>query len=135
MAYLLQQLANAVPLAALYAALAFGYAIAFGVTKRADITYGALFAFAGQMFVLFTDFGYTRLCLILPGSTCLWCAVIAAVYTLGTGFLVGRSVMLPLVAQIAQYGHRRLAWRDDRADGDGADRLQYARHLAAAVPE
>ncbi len=38
MAYLLQQLANAVPLAALYAALAFGYAVAFGVTKRADIT-------------------------------------------------------------------------------------------------
>jgi len=49
MAYLLQQLANAVPLAALYATLAFGYSIAFGVMKRADITYGALFAFAGQM--------------------------------------------------------------------------------------
>ena len=41
MAYLLQQLANAVPLCALYAALAFGYAIGFGVTRRADITYGA----------------------------------------------------------------------------------------------
>ncbi|MGO7924803.1 hypothetical protein ACC755_37920, partial [Rhizobium ruizarguesonis] len=38
MAYLLQQLANSVPLAALYAALAFGYAVAFGVTKRADIS-------------------------------------------------------------------------------------------------
>jgi len=48
MAYLLQQLANAVPLAALYAALAFGYAVAFGVTKRADITYGAIFAFRAR---------------------------------------------------------------------------------------
>jgi len=95
MAYLLQQLANAVPLAALYATLAFGYAIAFGVMKRADITYGALFAFAGQMLVLFTDVGYTRLYLILPAAFAFG-AVIAAGYTLGTSFLVGRAIMLPL---------------------------------------
>ena len=68
MAYLLQQLANAVPVAALYAALAFGYAIAFGVTKRADITYGAIFAFSGQILLLFTDLGYNRLWLILPAA-------------------------------------------------------------------
>jgi branched-chain amino acid transport system permease protein len=95
MAYLLQQLANAVPLAALYAALAFGYAIAFGVMKRADITYGALFAFAGQMLVLFTDVGYTRLILILPAALAFG-AAIAAFYTLGTSLLVGRAIMLPL---------------------------------------
>ncbi|AYG58670.1 branched-chain amino acid ABC transporter permease [Rhizobium jaguaris] len=95
MAYLLQQLANAVPLAALYAALAFGYAVAFGVMKRADITYGALFAFAGQMLVLFADVGYTRMFLILPAALAFG-AVIALAYTLGSSFLIGRSIMLPL---------------------------------------
>ncbi|MGZ9724471.1 branched-chain amino acid ABC transporter permease [Rhizobium miluonense] len=95
MAYLLQQLANAVPLAALYAALAFGYSIAFGVMKRADITYGALFAFAGQMLVLFTDVGYTRMYLILPAAFTFG-TVVAVGYTLGTSFLVGRAIMLPL---------------------------------------
>jgi branched-chain amino acid transport system permease protein len=96
MAYLLQQLANAVPLAALYAALAFGYAIAFGVTKRADITYGALFAFAGQLLLLFSDVGYNRLILILPAALAFGAAV-AFVYTLGAGIFIGRVVMQPLV--------------------------------------
>lgn len=68
MAYLLQQLANAVPLAALYAALAFGYAVAFGVTKRADITYGAIFAFAGQILLLFTELAFNRFWLVLPAA-------------------------------------------------------------------
>lgn len=68
MAYFLQQIANAVPVAALYAALAFGYAIAFAVTRRADLTYGALFAFAGQIFVLFADVGWNRLWLVLPAA-------------------------------------------------------------------
>ncbi|MGO7675491.1 branched-chain amino acid ABC transporter permease, partial [Rhizobium ruizarguesonis] len=66
MAYLLHQLANAVPLAAPYAALAFGYAVAFGVTKRADITYGAIFAFAGHILLLFTELAYVRFWLVLP---------------------------------------------------------------------
>ncbi len=95
MAYLLQQLANAVPLAALYAALAFGYAIAFGVTRRPDITYGALFAFAGQMLLLFSDVGYNRLILVLPAALAFG-AVLAFVYTLGAGLLIGRSVIQPL---------------------------------------
>jgi branched-chain amino acid transport system permease protein len=96
MAYLLQQLANAIPLAALYAALAFGYAIAFGVTKRPDITYGAIFAFAGQMFLLFTDVGYNRLWLILPAALTFG-AVAAVLYAMGAGIWIGRSIMLPLV--------------------------------------
>ncbi|SCW28894.1 Branched-chain amino acid ABC-type transport system, permease component [Rhizobium mongolense subsp. loessense] len=96
MGYLLQQLANAVPLAALYAALAFGYALAFGVTKRADITYGAVFAFAGQMLLLFTDFAYNRLWLVLPASLAIG-AVMSFTYSLGAGFWIGRSVMQPLV--------------------------------------
>ncbi len=100
MAYLLQQLANAVPLAALYAALAFGYAIAFGVTKRADITYGAMFAFAGQMLLLFTDFAYNRLWLILPAALAIGVAM-SFVYSLLTGFWIGRSIMQPLVRRSA----------------------------------
>lgn len=96
MAYLLQQLANAVPLAALYAALAFGYAVAFGVTRRADITYGALFAFAGQMLLLFSDVGYNRLILILPAALAFGAAV-AFVYAMGAGIVIGRTVMQPLV--------------------------------------
>jgi branched-chain amino acid transport system permease protein len=95
-AYLLQQLANAVPLAVLYATLAFGYSIAFGVTHRADITYGALFAFSGQMLVLFSDLGYSRLILILPAALAFGAAV-SLLYTMGVGLFVGRSVILPLV--------------------------------------
>ncbi|WP_018898727.1 branched-chain amino acid ABC transporter permease [Rhizobium sp. 2MFCol3.1] len=98
MAYLLQQLANAVPLAALYAALAFGYAVAFGVTKRPDITYGAFFAFSGQILLLFTDFGYNKLWLVLPAALALGAAA-SLVYAMGAGGWIGRSVMLPLVRQ------------------------------------
>jgi branched-chain amino acid transport system permease protein len=95
MAYFLQQIANAVPVAALYAALAFGYAIAFSVTRRADISFGAIFAFAGQMFILFTDAGWTKLWLILPAALGLG-AVLAIVYGVGAGLFVGRYVMRPL---------------------------------------
>ena len=94
--YLLQQLANALPVAALYAVLAFGYAIAFGVTRRVDLTYGALFAFAGQIFVLFADVGWNRLWLVLPACLALGAACSLA-YTAGAGLLVGRVVMARLL--------------------------------------
>lgn len=96
MAYLLQQLLSALPVAALYAALAFGYAIAFGVTRRPDITYGALFAFAGQIYVLFVDVGWNRLWLVLPAALALGGGT-AILYTMGTGLFLGRAVMRPLV--------------------------------------
>lgn len=96
MAYFLQQLANAVPIAALYALLAFGYAIAFAVTRRADLTYGALFGFSGQIFLLFTDFAFNRLWLVLPASLALG-ALAALVYTAGTGIFLGRSVFRRVV--------------------------------------
>lgn len=95
MAYFLQQLANAVPVAALYAALAFGYSIAFAVTRRADIGYGGLFAFAAQMFVLFAGYGWNQLWLVLPAALAFG-AVIALVYSVGAGFVIGRHVMRPL---------------------------------------
>jgi|GEM_PF-4745583 Branched-chain amino acid ABC-type transport system, permease components len=94
MAYVLQQLANAMPVAALYAALAFGYSIAFGMTRRADIVFGALFAFSGQIYLLFTAIGWNALVLILPAALAFGAAVSVA-YTLIAGYWVGRSVMLP----------------------------------------
>jgi len=95
MAYFLQQLANTLPVAALYALLAFGYAIAFAVTRRADLTYGALFGFAGQVFLLFADFGWNRLWLVLPAALA-FAGVSALIYTAGAGLLIGRSVMRKL---------------------------------------
>ncbi|WLS09003.1 branched-chain amino acid ABC transporter permease [Shinella sumterensis] len=95
MAYFLQQIANAVPVAALYAVLAFGYSIAFAVTRRADIAYGALFAFAAQLFVLFSGYGWNQLWLVLPAALGFG-AVGALVYSLGAAVLVGRHVMRPL---------------------------------------
>lgn len=95
MAYFLQQIANAVPVAALYAVLAFGYSIAFAVTRRADIAYGALFAFAAQLFVLFAGYGWNQLWLVLPAALGFG-ALAALVYSLGAAVLVGRHVMRPL---------------------------------------
>jgi branched-chain amino acid transport system permease protein len=100
MAYFLQQLASALPIAALYALLAFGYSIAFSVTRRADLTYGALFGFAGQIFLLFSDFAWNRLWLVLPAALAVG-AVSALVYTLGAGLLIGRSAMHRLAATSA----------------------------------
>lgn len=95
MLYFLQQIANAVPIAALYAALAFGYAIAFAVTRRADLTYGAIFAFSGQMFVLFADFGWNHLWLVLPAALGLGAAA-GLTFGAGAGLVAGRYVMRPL---------------------------------------
>lgn len=95
MAYLLQQLLNALPMAGLYACLAFGYALAFGVTRRPDITFGALVAFAGQICLLFADFGWNRLYLVLPAAISLGLAAGLA-YALMAGLWNARHVMLPL---------------------------------------
>src|SRR3546814_11847341 len=99
MAYLLQQLAHAVPRAALYATLAFGYAIAFAVTKRADIMYGAIFAFSGHLYMLVTHFGWDQLRLILPAALTLG-AIGAVSGGVDTGAFEG-SVIMQLRATIA----------------------------------
>mgnify|MGYP001167332217 CR=1 FL=1 len=95
MAYFLQQLASALPPACLYAALAFGYALAFGLTRRADFTHGAMFAFGGQIFVLFVAWGWTALWLVLPAALSLG-AALTLIYAAGIGYLVARYVMRPL---------------------------------------
>jgi branched-chain amino acid transport system permease protein len=96
MAYLLQQFANAVPIASLYAALAFGYAIAFAVTRRADIAYGAIFAFAGHLHLLGSHFGWDRLWLVLPAALSLG-ASFALAGGIFTGAVISRHVLQPLV--------------------------------------
>ncbi|MFB9951167.1 branched-chain amino acid ABC transporter permease [Rhizobium puerariae] len=95
MAYLLQQLANAFPLATLYATLAFGYAIAFAVTRRADITYGAIFAFSGHLYLLFAHAGWNQFRLVLPAALALGAAA-AVAGGVGAGVTVGQFVMRPL---------------------------------------
>ncbi len=100
MAYLLQQILNAIPVASLYACLAFGYALAFGVTRRPDITFGALVALAGQICLLFVDYGWGRLYLILPASLFLG-FLTGFAYALVAGWTSARYLMLPL--------HRRSA--------------------------
>jgi branched-chain amino acid transport system permease protein len=95
MAYLFQQVLNAVPLAALYALLGFAYAIAYGVTKRADLTQGALFAFSGQIFVLFFDVGWSRLWLVFPLALAL-AAIAALLFSAIATRLIADVVMQPL---------------------------------------
>lgn len=98
MAYFLQALANALPQAALYACLAYGYAIAFGMTRRADFSQGALFAFSGQVFALAAVWGWTVLWLTLPAAIAL-AALIAAAMTGLAAALIARSVTRPLVSR------------------------------------
>jgi branched-chain amino acid transport system permease protein len=65
------------------------------VTRRADIAYGALFAFAGQTFVLFTAIGWNGFWLVLPAALALGAGA-GLVYGVGAGLVVGRHVMRPL---------------------------------------
>jgi branched-chain amino acid transport system permease protein len=94
-AYFLQQLLNAAPNAALYGMLAFGYSLSFGLTRRADFTPGALFAFAGQIFVYFTSFGYDRFWLIYPAALGAGAAA-SLLYTMLAAMLIGDKVIRPL---------------------------------------
>ncbi len=95
-AYLVQQLVLALPLAGLYAALAFGYSLAFGVTRRADIAYGAFFAFGGQIYVLFVDLGWNAYRLIMPAALAFG-ALASLFHLLLVGRFAGRQIMGRLV--------------------------------------
>ena len=68
MLYFLQQVLNGFHSSALYALLAFGYALTHGVLHRTNIAYGSLFAFAGQTMILCAVFGYQVLWLTLPAT-------------------------------------------------------------------
>lgn len=66
MAYFAQILLNGAHNGALYALLAYGYVLTFQVTHRPNFAYGAIFAFTGQNFILFSWFGWNTLWLIWP---------------------------------------------------------------------
>ena len=97
MLYFLQQLLNGFHSAALYALLAFGYALTHGVLHRTNIAYGSLFAFAGQTMILTAVFGYQVLWLTLPATVAFGIAV-AFLYALLIGHMLARHVFGPLAA-------------------------------------
>lgn len=98
MTYALQQLMNAMPVAALYAVLAFGYSLSFALTKRADLTYGALFAFSGHAFLLGAHWGWNLLFLTFAAALALG-AVVSLLCSVALGVLVGRLLITPLAAK------------------------------------
>lgn len=95
MIYTLQQLANAMPIASLYAALAYGYSLTFALTKRADLTYGALFAFSGHLFLLGSHAGWNVFLLTFAASLGAGVLLVLLV-VLPLGILVGRYLVSPL---------------------------------------
>ncbi|MBX3578838.1 MAG: branched-chain amino acid ABC transporter permease [Rhizobiaceae bacterium] len=98
MAYFLQQVLNGVHAGALYALLAFGYALTHGVLHRTNLAYGALFAFSGQTAILVAVFGWHVLWLALPATVALGVAVSFA-YAWLVGTVLSRSVFQPLAGR------------------------------------
>jgi branched-chain amino acid transport system permease protein len=66
--YLLQIAANGLHSGMMYAVLAYGYTLAFIVTKRVNLAHGAVFALSGQVLVMGTQLGYDGLILTLPAA-------------------------------------------------------------------
>lgn len=95
MLYFLQQLANGLHMGAIFALLAFGYAVTNGVLHRTNLAYGALFGFAGQMTILISVFGWQILWLTLPATLALGIAG-AALFGCLAAWMIGRSVLAPL---------------------------------------
>ncbi len=95
MAYFLQQVLNGLHIGSIYALLAFGYAISYGLVRRANLAHGALFAFAGQVLILGTVFGWNVLWLTLPAALAFGLALSFA-YSAFAAQLVSRAVLEPL---------------------------------------
>lgn len=95
MLYFLQQLLNGLHSAAIYALLAFGYALANGLLKRTNLAHGAIFAFCGQTMILAAVYGYQVLWLTLPATVAFGIAV-AFAYAGLISRLLSRLVFAPL---------------------------------------
>ena len=95
MAYLLQQVLNGVHMGAIYALLAFGYALSNGLLRRANLAHGAVFAFGGQVAILAATYGWNVLWMTLPATLAFGIATALAFAAL-TSHLVSRSVLEPL---------------------------------------
>jgi branched-chain amino acid transport system permease protein len=98
MLYFLQQVLNGLHSGALYALLAFGYALTNGVLKRTNLAYGAVFAFAGQVAILVAVFGWYVLFLTLPATIALGVAG-ALLYAALVSSILARHVFAPLAAR------------------------------------
>ncbi|HEY4192232.1 MAG TPA: branched-chain amino acid ABC transporter permease [Mesorhizobium sp.] len=95
MLYFLQQVLNGLHSGALYALLAFGYALTNGVLHRTNLAHGAVFAFCGQAMILAAVYGYDVLWLTLWASVALGIAA-ALLYSVLLGHLLSRHVFEPL---------------------------------------
>ncbi len=95
MGYLAQQIVNGIHLGALYALLAFACAISHGVLRRASFVHGALFAFAGQLAVHFTSFGWNTLGLVLPAALAVG-AIAALIYTAAAARFIATAILQPV---------------------------------------
>ena len=91
MLYFIQQILNGLHSGALYALLAFGYALTNGILHRTNLAYGALFAFCGQTMILVAVFGYQVLWLTLP-ATILFGTVVTFIYAALASRLLARSL-------------------------------------------
>jgi branched-chain amino acid transport system permease protein len=98
MAYLLQQILNGVHMGALYALLAFGYALSNGLLRRANLAHGAVFAFGGQVAILAATYGWNVLWLTLP-ATLAFGTIVALAFAALTSHLLSRTVLEPLARQ------------------------------------
>lgn len=95
MAYFAQQILNGLHIGALYALLAFGYAISNGLLNRANLAHGALFALGGQVMILAATYAWLVLWLILP-LTIAFGAAVALMMGGFAAYVAGRSVTEPL---------------------------------------
>lgn len=96
MLYFFQQVLNGLHMSALYALLAFGYALTNGVVRRTNLAYGALFAFSGQTMILVAVFAWYVLWLTLP-ATVAFGVVVAFAYAALVSLILARSVFSRLV--------------------------------------
>jgi branched-chain amino acid transport system permease protein len=87
MPYFMQQVLNGFHASALYALLAFGYVLTYGVLHRTNLAYGALFAFSGQTMILVAVYGWYVLWLTLPATVALGIAAGFAYAALISSFL------------------------------------------------
>lgn len=95
MAYLFQQILNGIHIGAIYALLAFGYALSHGVVRRTNLAHGAVFALTGQIAILAAVFGWQALWLTLPATVAFGIAT-AFLYAALIGLVLARSVLGPL---------------------------------------
>ena len=97
MAYFLQQFLNGLHIGSIYALLAFGYALTYGILRRANLAHGAIFAFGGQVGILATVFAWNVLWLTLPAALGFG-MLLAFAYAGLAAHVVSRTVLEPLRA-------------------------------------